>query len=124
MSYEINVDVIKMNIVVPADRIQELFTINEYVEDVKLSKEGIELNIDEQNEGKVVPRVGKNYIFNRTNVPSLGGNRTPAEEFFTELAVRFKGDFEARFSGEDGETWAVKVVEGIVKKVRVVVLEE
>lgn len=125
MSYHVQGDILKLDILIPRTRIGEALEIMAEYDPFSVSATILTLNVDEQTGGTdVIANDKGDFHITEQAVSCLGGNKSIADEFFKELALKFNGTFEARFTGEDGDTWAVKVIKGQEKKVKVVVVEE
>lgn len=127
MSYYIQGDVLKLDIKIPKSRALEAVGLDEY-DGISVSSTTLYFSVDEQTENNSVDLEGegKDAFFHLTKetIPCIGGNKSNADELLEKLAVMFGGDVEARMSGEDGESWAIKVVQGVKKNVKVMVVEE
>lgn len=127
MSYEVQGQIIKLDIKIPTTSALDILTTWDYNlgdEPFVIKAAGLVLNLDEQTEGKVVPTMGKYYHLTTKVLSHTGGNKSNAEEILKDWAVKFKGDLMMQLSGEDGEVWAVKVDVGVAKKVKLAIVEE
>lgn len=121
MSYHVNLDIKKLRIRIPANKIQEA---------VKFA-DGEELFIAGDDELKICPpeeeaiALGPKPVITKKTFKHepFGGNHNYFGDLLEKLAVKFGGDYIAIATGEDGQVYPTKVEKGVAKKVKIQMVE-
>jgi hypothetical protein len=125
MGYYIHGEIRKLDIKIPVKNIQKVLDIDEEFgyTSLRVSWEGLELDIGE-GEVSTFPRTGDHYHLTDENCGGFQGNKIQTDELLENLAIAFGGTVDIYIAGEDGEAWAVRVTDGVKKRVKVAVVEE